>query len=146
MYKIIACFLLLIILPACDPQSGFGCIAQESHPDVERARQLTQEELEKIYYEVHKLAEQIPEDSYGKEIYRSDIPDNLEFMGAEHIRINPDRDPYIILANCYDERIELTLSKIATGTAKITLHWAKPTVDAPYATGSQVLWEKSLDK
>ena len=126
-----------------DPYHGFGCIAPESHPAVAEARKLTSEQLKTVYIEVQKLSEVHTKESYEKEFFKSEIPSNLSFLNADNIRVYKSRGPYIILANCFDERIELTLSQASESEASITLHWAEPTKESPYARGSQVIWQKN---
>ena len=72
---------------------------------------------------------------------KNQIPMSLSFLNAEVIRVYKSRGPYVILANCFDERIELHLTYSDDPKAMVTLHWAEPTNENPYTTGSQILWE-----
>ncbi len=82
------------------------------------------------------------QDNYETQFIKSEIPESLRFLNAELIRVYRSRGPYIILANCFDEREELFLSQLSDAVSTITLHWAEPSDDNPYARGSQILWRK----
>lgn len=126
-----------------DPYHGFGCIAPESHPAVAHARSLSSEQLGTVYSEIQKLSSKYAKDNYETQISRKEIPNSLLFLDAELIRVYRSRGPYVILANCFDERIELSLSSSDDPKATITLYWAEPTNENPYTTGKEVLWESS---
>lgn len=128
-----------------DPYSGFGCIAPESHPAVEHARALTTKQLETIYRETQRLSNTVAPESYEAQFMRPEIPESLSFLSAELIRVHRSRGPNIILANCFDERVELRVSASNVPIKRITLSWAEPTNENPYATGKQVLWEINND-
>jgi len=130
-------------LASCDgdPYRGFGCIAPESHPAVAHARSLSPEQFETVYSEINKLSSKYAPDNYETQISRKDIPDSLLFLDAELIRVYRSRGPYVILANCFDERIELRLSSTDHPKGTITIYWAEPTNESPYATGKQILWQ-----
>lgn len=140
--KVVVIFILIVGLNAChDPYHGFGCIAPESHPAVAHARSLSQAQLQKVYVEVQKLSIKHAPKNYETQFIKGDIPDDLLFLKAELISVYQSGGPYIILANCFDERIELRLSSSDQSPSVITLYWAEPTNENPYATGKQVLWQ-----
>ncbi|TQF68056.1 hypothetical protein [Pseudoalteromonas luteoviolacea] len=136
-----------LFLASCDgdPYSDFGCIAPESHPAVAHARSLTTKQLETIYSETQKLSDTLVPESYEAQFMKPEIPETLNFLSAELIRVYRSEGPYIILVNCFDERIELRVSASGAPEKRITLSWAEPTNENPYATGSQVLWETNND-
>lgn len=134
-----------LVLVGCDPYSGFGCIAPEPHPTVAHARSLTTEQLEMIYREAHILGNTTPPENYESQFMKSEIPESLSFLNAEAIRVYRSAGPYIILAHCFDERIELRVSGLDDPIKRITLFWAEPIDENPYATGSQVIWEINND-
>ncbi len=89
-----------------------------------------------------KFTQQLSEAKLAKE----DIPKSLKFLNAEHIRLSLEYgtdiiSAYIVLANCFDERIELTLLQQNNSNIVITLYWAEPTVENPYSRGEQILWQ-----
>lgn len=142
----LGCFALV----SCDgdPYQGFGCVAPESHPAVAYARTLSPKQLETVYFEVQNLSIRYDPDNYETQTFKTEIPESLLFLDAEFIRVYRSRGPNIILANCFDERIELTLSPSDHSPsdhslATITLHWAEPTNENPYSTGSQILWQRN---
>ncbi len=141
-YSAIAILLFCLSLTGCDPYSGFGCIAPEAHPAVNFARSLTQQQLETVYVEIQKLSDENAGKNYETQFSKEDIPNKLAFLNAEVIRVYRSGDPYVILANCFDERIELHLSSSDDLLESITLHWAEPTNENPYLTGSQKLWQR----
>lgn len=110
-YKAFVFFIALCGLSACDrdPYHGFGCIAPESHPAVERARSLSPEQLQTVYIEAQKLSRVHSQENYETQFLKSEIPESLRFLNAEVIRVYRSRGPYIILANCFDERVELSV-------------------------------------
>ncbi len=134
-------------LAACDlnPYHGFGCIAPESHPAVAHARSLSADQLETLHNEVQKeiqkLNNQNASEFHETEFFRDNIPDNLRFLNPESISINRSRGAYIVLANCYDERIELRVSPSDQMQSTIALYWTEPTNENPWASGKQVLWQ-----
>lgn len=128
-------------LVSCDPYNGFGCVAPEAHPAVAQARSLSSEQLEIIYVEVQKLSAKYSMESYETQIFEEDFPDSLFFLEADLIRVYRSGGPYIILASCFDERIELKLSPSDHTQRTVTLYWAEPTNKNPYATGNQILWQ-----
>ncbi len=137
--------LVLLGMAGCDPYTGFGCVAPEGHPAVSHARSLSAKQLQAVFSEVTKLSLKHAPESYETQIYKADIPKSLSFLKAELIRVYSSNGSYIVLANCFDERVELTLSPTNAPKSSITLHWAEPTNENPYATGSQVLWEIDND-
>ncbi len=144
-YILLAVTTVLFCVSACDgdPYHGFGCIAPESHPAVTRVRSLTPKQLETVFIEVQKLNKIHSQENYQMQFYKAEIPESLSFLNAELIRVYRSKGPYIILANCLDERIELTLSEAEESEPTITLHWAEPTSKDPYAKGSEVIWRNN---
>ncbi|WP_185234713.1 hypothetical protein [Teredinibacter franksiae] len=128
-----------------DPYHGFGCIAPESHPAVEKARSLSSDQLEMVYFQVQKISEAYSKKNYETQFLKSEIPQNLSFLNADLIRVYRSRGPYIVLANCFDERIELALSHVGESEPTVTLYWAAPTNENPYARGSQIIWRKNKE-
>ena len=100
------------------------------------------EQLQTVYVEVQKLSRLHSQEDYETQFLKSEIPESLKFLNAEVIRVGRSKGPYIILANCFDERIELSLSREGEAESIITLHWAEPSKEKPYATGSQILWRE----
>jgi len=141
----LAIILGCLVLAGCDPYSSFGCIAPESHPAVAHARSLTTKQLEMIYRETQILSNTIAPEDYESQFMKSEIPESLSFLNAEAIRVYRSAGPYIILAHCFDERIELRVSASDDPIRRITLFWAEPTNENPYATGNQVIWETNND-
>ena len=138
----------LTSLAGCDgdPYHGFGCIAPESHPAVSHARSLSPEQLEEVYFEVHKLSSSFPPYNYETEISKEQIPDSLQYLDAELIRISSSIGPQIVLADCFDESVELGLSPLNSAENTITLFWSEPTNENPYQIGKQILWRDGTNK
>lgn len=143
--RIISLALICICIAGCDPYSGFGCIAPEAHPAVEHARSISSEQWAVAYSEIQTLSEIHSQNADKTQFRKNQIPVSLSFLNAEVIRVYKSRGPYVILANCFDERIELHLTSSDSLKGMITLHWAEPTNENPYATGSQILWEGGND-
>jgi len=146
MYRLLVIALICLGFASCDRYEGFGCIAPESHPAVANARSLSAEQWKSVYLEIHKLSEKYAKEKYETHLVRTEIPDNLKFLNAEVIRLHRSKAPYVILANCFDERIELSLSPADSPQASITLYWAEPTNENPYGKGSQILWQSNEEK
>ncbi len=141
-FSVIVILFVCFGLTGCDPYSGFGCIAPEAHPAVGRARSLSQQQLETAFVEIQKLSAENASKNYETQFTYEEIPNNLAFLNAEVIRVYRTGGPYVILANCFDERIELSLSSLDDKQESITLYWAEPTNENSYLTGSQVLWQR----
>ena len=151
MHNILCLFRILVVLicvslTACDndPYNGFGCVANESHPAVKHARSLSSAELELAYNELAELGKNNKPPSFHKHYFGDDIPATLSFLKAEAIRITPDGNTSVFLANCFDERV-IFQPELRGKDATITLYWAAPTTENPYATGNEILWQKSYD-
>ena len=132
-------------LAACDPYHGFGCIAPESHPAVAHARSLTDEQLAFAYDELHRLHEEHVDEPFGVAFSGDDIPQSLAFLKADLVRFGEGAAtrPYVALAHCWDERVELRVSARGVVPATISLSWATPTRENAWATASEVLWQKA---
>ncbi|MDK1286798.1 hypothetical protein [Pseudoalteromonas umbrosa] len=139
---ILPCTLLATAGCDGDPYTGFGCIANESHPAVGHARALSAQQLQQTYFTLKSLRSVHTVDVFGKVLRNEDIPDSLHFLEADSIKLRVSGLPYVVLANCFDERIELRLtSPESQNGPSITLQWAAPTKNNAYAIGMQVLWE-----
>jgi hypothetical protein len=140
MSRTILIVLVSLSLTSCDRYHGFGCVAPEYHRAVAHARSLSAEQLKTAYFELYKLSDKYAKENYETKLFAAEIPNNLKFLNAEVIRVYQTKAPDVILANCFDERIELSLSPADDPQATITLHWAEPTNENPYITGNQILW------
>lgn len=112
---------------------------------MEHARSISSKQWAFVYSEIQELSEKSSHIDYETQFMKAQIPSSLSFLDAELIRVYRSSGPYVILANCFDERVELRLTSSNEPKAKIVLHWAEPTNENPYATGSQVLWEGDND-
>lgn len=134
--------LFALACAGCDPYHGFGCVAPESHPAVARARALTDAELEKVYDAW--LATKDQYDTYGEAatLTGDDIPAAFKVLQADFVRMNG----YVVLANCFDERVSLWFEPPAAAEPGITLSWAEPSTKDAYAEGSEVLWRYTVEQ
>ena len=114
--KIISLFVISFLLFACDPYTGFGCIAPEEHPAVAHARSFSQDRLAFLYQEINRLRKQ--DNDIGIEYWNVStskniklIPENLKFLNAQ--RILPGYG-LVVLADCMDEGIDLRVSDMTS--------------------------------
>lgn len=121
---------IFALFAGCGPRDTYIC--DEQHSAVADARSLTSEQLSELSERLMELHGEMQR--YGT----YPVPDDLDYLGALHIRLDPKSDVQIMLAGCLDEFIYLTLEMGSPGAAQIRLSW----VGGPNP-GSEVLWRGS---
>lgn len=133
----------ILFLVGCDrdpPTSDSGIRCEAGHPSADRARLLTQEQLEFLYTEMFRLREANAENHIEYGHYGQPIPENLQFLDAQFVRPN-EYDPTVALAKCFDEWVVLSMPGPESENPGVVLRWTAGTLENPYHSESQVLWQ-----
>ena len=115
----------------------------EDSPGVAYARSLSQERLEKLYWDMERLSTQGGRASIGWDLKIGDGEVPTEFSDLSVRKIRPAQGN-IMVEGCFDHHIYLTFHGVGPNSAgeedrKIELKWG----EHPPHAGTQIIWRDS---